>query len=223
LNRAPAAKPPDRRFAIVLVLINALLLAVVYLAATVDVAMLVPDAASDGRTNGAAVGPMRLASGRSDDGGDGTASRLRDDPINPAKPIALEPVLEDREEVLARPLFRPDRRPWQPRLADASSVNPPLTSAPLDTTLPPPDIRLLGIIRAGVTARALIRSGATPTGKWYVRGDQVEGWRLSDVAKDRIVIEARGQRQELALDRSGGGDRRYAATLALKDRPLEPQ
>jgi general secretion pathway protein N len=101
-------------------------------------------------------------------------------------------------ETLARPLFRSSRRPPDPPKPDASAqagVRVPRGAARLPT-----DLKLVGILKEqGQTQRALIRSGESPTGQWMEVGQEVQGWRLSQIEDASIFFEANGQKQKLSL------------------------
>lgn len=100
-------------------------------------------------------------------------------------------------EMLARPLFRSSRRPAdaaKPQVA-AQESTPPEHAAKL-----PDDIRLVGIMKeTGGAGRALIRSGASPTGQWVEIGHVLEGWRLSRIEAGSVYFETGGEKQKLSL------------------------
>lgn len=212
MNRSPAARSTSGPWLPLIVLLNAIGLAAVYLAATVDIAQLVPvtQPAPDSQpVPGAPAGAPSRPTGNGQAGVDPPSRSPGGMSVamTAADAGTLADASSDRDEVLARPLFRPDRRPWQPIPAapfrlSAAPAPPPVVEPPL----PPPDIRLVGLVRSGETVRALIRSGAAPAARSYVRGDLIGGWRLSEVGRDRIVLEARGERREVMLDRARGDD-----------------
>ena len=101
-------------------------------------------------------------------------------------------------EMLARPLFRSSRRP-------AAAVKPQIAaeqSAPArEPALKlPDDIQLVGIMKeTGGAGRALIRSGASPTGQWVEIGHVLEGWRLSRIEAGSVYFETGDEKQKLSL------------------------
>ena len=101
-------------------------------------------------------------------------------------------------EMLARPLFRSDRRPAEavtPQIAAQENVAPPEHAAKL-----PEDIQLVGIMKqTGGAGRALIRSGASPTGQWVEIGHVLDGWRLSRIEAGSVYFEIEGEKQKLSL------------------------
>ena len=105
-------------------------------------------------------------------------------------------------EMLARPLFRSSRRPAEavkPQIATQESA-PPEHAAKL-----PDDTRLVGIMKeTGGAGRALIRSGASPTGQWVEIGHVLEGWRLSRIEAGSVYFETGGEKLKLSLFPSRG-------------------
>ncbi len=194
MTRSPAASPPYRPTFVALVLLNGLGLAGAYLAATMDVAVFASTIATQGTARSTDAADLSHT-------GNSARSRPATELAITASLVATPPAPEDRDEVLARPLFRPDRRPWQQAAAVASSASPTLPLAPIELAQPPPDVRLVGLVLTGTKARALIRLGAGTTGQWFARGDLVNGWQLAEIDRDRIVLEAFSQRQEFVLDR----------------------
>lgn len=197
MNRSRAARPTSGLILPLFVILNAIGVAAVYAAATVDVGLLVP---------------VVPAGGQSPPGGSPQAGAeppsLSTGARSAADARTTETALADREDVLARPLFRADRRPWQPspRGALTPSAVPVPEAAIAEKQLPPLDLRLVGLVRAGEAGRALIRLGATPATRSFGRGDIIGGWRLIDIGRDRIVLEALGERREVMMDRVRGDE-----------------
>ncbi|MCS6878665.1 MAG: pilus assembly protein PilP [Geminicoccaceae bacterium] len=108
------------------------------------------------------------------------------------------PPHEHFSAAIERPLFAPTRRP-SPRLAPASTE-------PASASQPSPSeargerfaVRLVGtVIRRG-TAHALLSKGEGGL-QWVERGAIVEGWKVVDVASDRLVLERDGESRELYI------------------------
>jgi hypothetical protein len=101
-------------------------------------------------------------------------------------------------EMLARPLFRSNRRPAEalkPQIAAKESAPTPEHATQL-----PEDIQLVGIMKqAGRAGRALIRSGASPRGQWVEIGHVLDGWRLSRIEAGSVYFEIEGEKQKLSL------------------------
>jgi hypothetical protein len=99
-------------------------------------------------------------------------------------------------QMLARPLFRSDRRPpdaSKPQIASREST-------PAHVAKLPDDIQLVGIMKeTGGAGRALIRSGDSPTGRWIEIGQILNGWRLSGIDAASVFFETNGETQKLSL------------------------
>ena len=106
---------------------------------------------------------------------------------------------------MTRPIFSRTRLPFKP----PQPVLPAPPPMPLPAIVPPRQaeegIALLGIVLSGDTRRALLRLRAFPQGKWVTVGEEVNGWRLSEVAPDRVMLQAVGQSLQLKLYRDAGG------------------
>ena len=122
-----------------------------------------------------------------------------------AQPAWQPAPAESFSQSLARPIFSRARRPYQP--PQPALPGPP--PAPVPAIVPPRQaeegIVLLGIMLNGDTRRALLRLKAFPGGKWVTLGEEVNGWQLSEVAQDRAMLQADGQRLLLRLYREPGG------------------
>ncbi|MEW6436905.1 MAG: hypothetical protein AB1508_07020 [Pseudomonadota bacterium] len=95
---------------------------------------------------------------------------------NPLAAIPLDELAATRD----RPLFVPDRRP-PPPAAVVHDVAPP--PPPAD----PPNLSLLAIILDG-HQRAIVRAESTGKILRLQVGDNVEGWRVARIEKQRIEI-----------------------------------
>lgn len=125
---------------------------------------------------------------------------------SPALPDGeTQPLPQPAQEIsfpqtLARPLFRPDRRPRDTTKPEATAS---LRAASLRPQAPPPSLELVGIIKeSGGAGRALIRWGDEPTGSWVQVGHMLEGWRLSRIDARGIVLEADGRQVQLSLNQA---------------------
>ncbi len=108
-------------------------------------------------------------------------------------------AIADLSQTLARPLFNANRRPrtTEAAIAKATEASAP---PPPQATPPPAQLHLIGMMRNGSSkARALIRVENAPTAKWIDIGDEIAGWRLSEVNADHVVVEGSGQRVQLVL------------------------
>lgn len=119
-------------------------------------------------------------------------------------------VAETYTETLQRPLFfagrqppgrEPEIKPKQAEKAVAQKIERPARSLP-------PGLELVGIVntgRDGQGPRALIRSAARPTGKWFVTGAEIGDWQIARISGSSVTIEADGERRVLRLFQGRGG------------------
>ena len=119
---------------------------------------------------------------------------------NPLKLGENKVAIADLAQTLARPLFNANRRPRTPEAAIAEAPEAPTPSPPQAAAPPPAQLHLIGLMRNGSSKpRALIRVESAPTATWINLGDEIAGWRLSEVNTDHVVIEGSGQRVQLVL------------------------
>ncbi len=118
---------------------------------------------------------------------------------NPVAAMSLDQLAATRE----RPLFAPDRR--RPTASSVvSHVEPPL---------PPPDpprLSLFGVLVDTTGPRAVIRTD--PAGK-IVRvglGDEVGGWRVTQIEKQRLIISLDGRSVTVMMFKSPHGGKQVA-------------
>jgi hypothetical protein len=96
---------------------------------------------------------------------------------------------EDFQATVSRPLFSPNRRPVQ--RGETAGGQPKAETAKL---------RLIGVIRPeDGPPRALIRFGDELTGRWIEEGGVYNGWTLTRVDENSVIVEAGGRTQELKL------------------------
>ncbi len=102
----------------------------------------------------------------------------------------------DLSETLARPLFRPDRRPPPSAGTAPSDVPAPVA----DVGAAAGDLVLAGVMHHGTKgSRALIRVAGKPAGVWVGAGETVGGWRVAAIEPDRVAVELNGATAELLL------------------------
>jgi hypothetical protein len=99
-------------------------------------------------------------------------------------------------ETLARPLFRANRRPPDPKKPEVAAVRP---SQPQIAAKLPDGLALVGIIKEGGVERALLRAPGSEQGQWVGIGYVVDGWRLSRIESGSVTFEAGGRKQALSL------------------------
>jgi hypothetical protein len=104
-----------------------------------------------------------------------------------ANPVAAQP-LDQLSTILNRPLFSPSRRPPAPSplpvvQGPASPVPPP----------PPPSLVLLGVVMDGESARVLVRAGADKKLMRAQIGDEIDGWKVSQIEARKVVLSLDGR------------------------------
>jgi hypothetical protein len=102
-----------------------------------------------------------------------------------ANPVAAQP-LDQLSTILDRPLFSPSRRPPAP-------PPPSVVRAPTSPVPPPPNLVLFGVVMDGEGARAIVRAGAD---KKLVRaqiGDEIDGWKVSQIEGRKVVLSLDGR------------------------------
>jgi len=120
----------------------------------------------------------------------GAVAQPQDPPAAaPSNPVAAQ-SLDQLSTILDRPLFSPTRRPPAPPPAP-----PPIVQAaePLAPPPPPPNLVLFGVVMDGEGARAVVRAGAD---KKLVRaqiGDEIDGWKVSQIEGRKVVLSLDGR------------------------------
>ncbi len=104
-----------------------------------------------------------------------------------ANPVAAQP-LDQLSTILDRPLFSPSRRPPAP-------PPPPVVQAPAPPAPPPPppDLVLFGVVMDGEGARAVVRAGADKKILRAQIGDDIEGWKVSQIEGRKVVLSLDGR------------------------------
>jgi hypothetical protein len=97
---------------------------------------------------------------------------------NPLQAQSLDRLSATRD----RPLFSPSRRPVPPPPPPAARV-PEVVPPP-----PPPSVTVVGIVLDGEGARAIVRSGMGKKVERVQIGDDVGGWKVSQIEGRRLVL-----------------------------------
>jgi len=106
-----------------------------------------------------------------------------------SNPVAAQ-SLEQLSTILDHPLFSPRRRPPAPPPAPPPIVQVAEPPAPPP---PPPNLVLFGVVMDGEGARAVVRSGVD---KKLVRaqiGDEIDGWKVSQIEGRKVVLSLDGR------------------------------
>jgi hypothetical protein len=94
--------------------------------------------------------------------------------------------------IVARPLFSRSRQP-------AAAPTETMRTAVVDR-----QINLRGVFINGTVAKAYMLSPQTPLGAWRKRGEEFEGWRVENVAPDRVTLTSQAERMVVPLTVAGG-------------------
>ena len=134
-------------------------------------------------------------------------------------PLAAQ-SMEGLSATVDRPLFSPSRRaPAPPPVPAAQAPAPPPPPAP------PPNVVLVGIVMDGESARAVIRAGAD---RKIVRariGDDVGGWKVSQIEGRKLVLSLDDRLATFTLFNNRAGEQRpfdEAAAPNALGRPGNP-
>lgn len=134
-------------------------------------------------------------------------------PLEPSISGAADAVTSNDDTgnaFLARPLFSPSRRPSNDQHADAQAETPENTEIVSGTPSGEPSgLRLIGVMQIGRDdRRALIRASNAPNGLWLALGGEVDGWRVSTIEPETVVVAKSGGTEQLILRRSAPDDAR---------------
>jgi hypothetical protein len=101
-----------------------------------------------------------------------------------ANPMAAQP-LDKLSTTLDRPLFSPTRHPPAPPPPPVALAPPPPPPPP-----PPPNLVLFGVVIDGEGARAVVRNGADRKLLRAQIGDDIEGWKVSQIDGRKVVLSS---------------------------------
>jgi hypothetical protein len=138
-----------------------------------------------------------------------TAGQGGDSLANPLQAQSLDRLSATRD----RPLFSPSRHPVPPppppieRVQEA--VPPP----------PPPNIIVIGIVINGEGARAIVRSGVENKFDRVQIGDDIGGWKVSQIEGRRMVLSLDGRLAIFTLFGDERGKRSPDGPAAAIDKP----
>ncbi len=116
-------------------------------------------------------------------------------------------------DVLARPLFMPDRKPFQPPPLPApppqAAAPPPVVVEPQapppapapEAPAPPPPLNatLKGVLLTNALDKAYLVFPESPDGAWVTVGTDISGWKLTRIAKDQVTLVLGEQKKVLQL------------------------
>jgi len=135
----------------------------------------------------------------------------------PANPVAAQP-LDQLSTILDRPLFSPSRRPPAPPPPPVAQAPPPPAPPP-----PPPDLVLFGVVMDGEGARAVVRAGADKKILRAQIGDDIEGWKVSQIEGRKVVLSLDGRFATFKLFNDDRGRSESAGGPAASGEPKDSQ
>jgi hypothetical protein len=121
--------------------------------------------------------------------------------LNEEPPILRLPGQDHFHGMIERPLFVADRRPPEPVAeAPASGPEEPVPEGP-DIAAEPggPEVRFVGTVGRHGEMTALVLRGEETQVEKLVVGDEVDGWRVTEVRTSELVIEHEGERRVLTI------------------------
>jgi hypothetical protein len=130
--------------------------------------------------------------------------------VNPLASRPLDALSATRD----RPLFAPSRRPPPP----SAPVVRAIEAAP---AAPPPSVVLLGIVTEANGARALLRTAASGQVVRARLGDEIGGWKVTQIESRRLVLSNDDRSVSFSLFARTGA--RNTAGRALAETPPDPQ
>jgi len=105
----------------------------------------------------------------------------------PVNPVAAQ-ALDKLSTTLDHPLFSPTRRPPAPPPPPVAQAPPPPPPP-----APPPNLVLFGVVMDGESARAVVRAGADRKLLRAQIGDDIEGWKVSQIDGRKVVLSLDGR------------------------------
>jgi hypothetical protein len=145
-----------------------------------------------------------------------TAEQQEQSAAGLANPVAAQ-SLDQLSSTLERPLFSPSRRPPPPPPPVAQAPPPPAPPPP------PPNLVLFGVVMDGEGARAVVRSGAD---KKLVRaqiGDEIDGWKVSQIEGRKVVLSLDGRFATFKLFNDDRGKSEPGPASGVSDEPKNPR
>ena len=111
--------------------------------------------------------------------------------------VANAPSAATFDDINAHPIFSASRTP----IASHSDITHGGTSSAFPT-----DVSLIGVIIEGETRMALVKTTSEPFARSVPQGGQIEGWTVSEVDPDKIVLSSGATKQEILLAANRGSE-----------------
>lgn len=111
------------------------------------------------------------------------------------------PPLDQLTTMVERPLFSPTRRPVLAAVepsagAEEPAEDEPAAEQPADGA---PSLHFVGTVGQGGDMTALVLRGDDPAVSKLVVGDEIDGWRVTEVTASQLVIEHEADRLVLTI------------------------
>ena len=99
-----------------------------------------------------------------------------------------------------KPLFSPTRTPPDMATPEEEPVRPVEAEPPPPIEVPPPSYIVGGVVVAPSMRKTLLRTEQREKGRWVSQGEMTaEGWKVSSVERDTVVLERAGRSFTLPL------------------------
>ncbi len=134
-----------------------------------------------------------------------------------SNPVAAQ-SLDQLSTILDRPLFSPSRRPPAPPPPPVVQAAEPPAPPP-----PPPNLVLFGVVMDGEGARAVVRAGANRKLVRAQIGDEIDGWKVSQIEGRKVVLSLDGRFATFTLFSDDRGKSESAAAPATGGEPKKSQ
>jgi general secretion pathway protein N len=134
-----------------------------------------------------------------------------------SNPVAAQ-SLDQLSTILDRPLFSPSRRPPAPPPPPVVQAAEPPAPPP-----PPPNLVLFGVVMDGEGARAVVRAGADRKLVRAQIGDEIDGWKVSQIEGRKVVLSLDGRFATFTLFSDDRGKSDSAAAPARGGEPKNSQ
>ncbi|WP_456376816.1 hypothetical protein [Thiolapillus sp.] len=122
------------------------------------------------------------------------------------------PAKEAYQLVSDRPLFFSKRRPPPPYVPTPPGKKPPIKPP---RKIGKPRMQLSAIIVVGEQKYALVKGGRQKGSRRVRVGEEVDGWKVTRIETDRLVLSNGGETEELLL-------RNYRPVVPVKSMPKPP-
>lgn len=104
--------------------------------------------------------------------------------LSPAEASFPEPVSDEQDELVSRPLYWEGRRP---AAVPEAAVEPESADGEIAANDPIHKVKLLGIIAGGESPGVIVKNGKQI--QRVARGEQISGWTLSLMSPEGVVVE----------------------------------